>query len=623
MNNIITILGAKRTGEGRYLARCPAHDDQTPSLSITETTDRVLLKCFAGCSTDSILSAIGLTVSDLFTEPRSVYNGLQAYGKTAAIAGQGLAVKNGLQAKQTESIPAKSSSPRRIVAIYDYCDADGKLIYQNVRYEPKGFTQRRPDGNDGYIYNLQGIDRVPYHLPELIEAQGLRLPVSLTEGEKDADALRMLTLPASSFKHWQPSFNEHIKGQHVVLWQDNDSSGLKQAEAAAKIIAQDAGRVKIINLYDGQPEQGQDISDWIDARRSEGIDDETIKESLADIAEAAEFWTETDTLQNAEGFTSSLILRKANEWIMDAKDRPIPKKLFDEFWFEGETAILFADTGKGKSSLSVQIGESIASGRPISGFEMTARPQKVLYFDFELSDKQFETRYSEKPLTGEFHVNHFRFSDNFLRGEINTDAKMPVRFQTFEEYLSFSLEYHLAETQAKIVIIDNLTYLRQETERSKDALPLMKELKRLKSQYGLSILALAHTPKRDLTRPIIINDLAGSKMLSNFADSVFAVGESAKDNDIRYLKQIKTRSAETRYHQDNICVCQIEKPSNFLGLSFIDYGNEREHLRKLSDNDKAALIQQAKDLQAEGKTQRQIADALSVSLGAVNKYLRS
>ena len=68
--------------------------------------------------------------------------------------------------------------------------------------------------------------------------------------------------------------------------------------------------------------------------------------------------------------------------------------LFSEFWLEGELCMLFADTNLGKSMLAVQLGDSISRGVAIPGFRLEATPQKVLYIDFELSDKQFEVRYS-------------------------------------------------------------------------------------------------------------------------------------------------------------------------------------------------------------------------------------
>jgi RecA-family ATPase len=193
-------------------------------------------------------------------------------------------------------------------------------------------------------------------------------------------------------------------------------------------------------------------------------------------------------------------VKTASRWIEQAKTRPIPQMLFGEFWFEGELCILFADTNLGKSILAVQIGNSISRGEHIQGFKLETPKQSILYFDFELSDKQFENRYSIK------YEQHYNFDNNFIRVEINPDATIPEA-QTFEDYLNHSLERSINETGAKVLIIDNLTYLKNETEKAKDALPLMKHLKALKNKYGLSILALAHTPKRDLSKPITRNDL--------------------------------------------------------------------------------------------------------------------
>ena len=67
--DLVSRLHARRSGEG-WMAKCPAHDDRTPSLSINEGTDgRALLKCHAGCNTDDVLAAVGITRRDLFPEP--------------------------------------------------------------------------------------------------------------------------------------------------------------------------------------------------------------------------------------------------------------------------------------------------------------------------------------------------------------------------------------------------------------------------------------------------------------------------------------------------------------------------------------------------------------------------
>ncbi|MBC7863606.1 MAG: AAA family ATPase [Bacteroidia bacterium] len=309
------------------------------------------------------------------------------------------------------------------------------------------------------------------------------------------------------------------------------------------------------------------------------------------------------------------VVKTAKRWIDQAKTRPIPKMLFGEFWFEEEVCILFADTNLGKSILAVQIADSISKGQPLKGFELEAAKQPVLYFDFELSDKQFENRYSRE------FKDHYPFDENFIRVEINPEAIIPEH-QSFEDYLNYSMELSIKETGAKILIIDNLTYLKNETEKARDALPLMKHLKALKKKYGLSILALAHTPKRDLTKVITRNDLQGSKMLINFCDSSFSIGESGSDKSIRYLKQIKSRNTEIIYDTENVCVCHIQKPENFLGFELLNNGSEREHLKPMTKEDKESIIVRAKELSSQGSSQRQIAFELSISLGAVNKYLK-
>lgn len=283
----------------------------------------------------------------------------------------------------------------------------------------------------------------------------------------------------------------------------------------------------------------------------------------------------------------------ANDWIEQAKKRPIPKMLFSEFWYEGEVCILFADTNLGKSILAVQIADSISKGEPIPTFKFEAEMQKVLYFDFELTDKQFQNRYSID------YENPYHFSENLYRVEINPDSEIPEN-TTFEEYLNKSIENSIIQTKAKILIIDNLTYLRSENEKAKDALPLMKQLKALKNKYNLSLLILAHTPKRDLSKQLNRNDLQGSKMLINFCDSCFAIGESFSDKAIRYLKMIKARNTEIIYDTDNVIECQICKPSNFLMFEFLNFGRESTHLKIISDKDKDELDSQIKiHLEAE------------------------
>lgn len=340
--------------------------------------------------------------------------------------------------------------------------------------------------------------------------------------------------------------------------------------------------------------------------KKDGITSSDIKEEETNLLQ------ESEKAKEAKGM---FLIKPANQWINEAKAKPIPDTLFDSFWSEEEICILFADSGLGKSILSIQIADSISTGKFIPGFAKSAKAQKVLCFDLELTDKMFEKRYSNN------YQNHYVFSPDFYRVEINPDA-FPPDGQSFQEYLDRSLEMAIKETEATVVIVDNLTYLRNETERAKDALPLMKQLKTLKSRYSLSVLALAHTPKRDNTRPISSNDLAGSRNLYNFTDTCFAIGASEKDKAVRYIKQLKPRNTELMYGTDNVIVCQIAKPDNFLGFEFMGYGLESEHLKQLSDTDRREREQEAAELHQKGVSNREIARQMGVSEGAIRKWLR-
>ena len=315
--------------------------------------------------------------------------------------------------------------------------------------------------------------------------------------------------------------------------------------------------------------------------------------------------------------------RTMNEWLSIAASKPVPMRLFGDFWSEGELGVLFADTAAGKSALGIQIAESICSGEPIAGFEMEAHDQPVAYFDFELTEMQLQRRYAvEYREEGTIRFeDHYKFHPGLHRFEITDGvSRLFEGYDDWEDELIHQIETSVIASGSLIVIIDNVTYLSHETDRGKFAVPLMQRLNDLKKKHSLSILVLAHTPKRDETRPISTNDLAGSKSIANFADSVFAIGKSKKDSDLRYLKQIKARSTNAIYDEYNVAVCVFEKKHNFLGFTYLECTEECEHLAPMGKIDRSERIEQVKVLLHQGKTQRQVAEALGIGVGTVNNY---
>ena len=297
-----------------------------------------------------------------------------------------------------------------------------------------------------------------------------------------------------------------------------------------------------------------------------------------------------------------LRIKTANETIIEAQRRPDPTPLWLSLWYEGEACCLFADSNLGKSIYAVQIGESIAKSK------------KVLYFDFELSDKQFQLRYTDE----EGQLYHF--SDNFFRVEIDKDS---LDVASFEDTLINNIEAAALQYGAKILIIDNLTWLCCNSEKGEDAGKLMKRLMALKKKHDLSLLIIAHTPKRNLSNPISTNDLAGSKKLYNFFDSCFAIGQSAKDGGLRYIKQMKNRHGEFVYDAENVIVCQILKIDAFLQFSVFGYASEKEHLKERSKKDRDTLKEQAILLKAEGKTVKEMSFILGIPEKTIYRWINN
>lgn len=285
-----------------------------------------------------------------------------------------------------------------------------------------------------------------------------------------------------------------------------------------------------------------------------------------------------------------LQINRINDTIEKAKEKPEPQDMYHGIWNEGEVACLFSDSNVGKSILALQIAEEIA------------KRQAVIYFDFEMSDTQLFIRYSDKQ---DIH----KFPENLYRGSIDPYA---ISEGNFEETLIKNIESAALKFEAKVLIIDNLTYMCNDSEKGDSAGSLMMKLMRLKQKYGWSLLVIAHTPKRDENDPIEPRHLAGSKKLFNFFDSVFALGRSCKDPSYRYLKQLKVRSGEIVYGADNVFILQLDKADDG-NLHYLEKGEEPEDNQLGPQNHAAcdkATVEKIITMREAGKSYRDIEKAI-------------
>ena len=296
-----------------------------------------------------------------------------------------------------------------------------------------------------------------------------------------------------------------------------------------------------------------------------------------------------------------LNIKTVNDTLLDASKEPDPEPLYDKLWYQGEVSCLFADSNIGKSLFAVQIAEEIA------------RRYRVLYLDCELSAKQFQDRYTNKS-NGQLHP----FPANFFRAVIDP-SKMELK--DWEDRILRNIEEAAIAMHTPVIIVDNIGYLCNNSEKGQDAGTFMMKLLRLKQQYNWSILIIAHTPKRHTWNPITQNDLAGSKKLFNYFDSVFSIGLSAKDENLRFVKQLKVRTGGFSYGSSSVMVFELIKEDDMVRFKFIDTEPEKNHLSEPDDSEIINRDIQIVELHKQGVNYREIAARMGISKTMVGKII--
>lgn len=287
MNTITTkLLGRLRNvtqaGDG-WKACCPAHENRNPSLSISEASDRVLIRCFAGCSPQAVVEAVGMSISDLFIDTRT--NGQARTksakpGKVFGTADEAIGVWSRLLGKKT-------------AGEWQYRDAQGELVAVAIRFDqPDGSKEFRPVSRNGsgWVLKAPATPRPLYRLDELV-----KLPpetrIYIGEGERPTDAAWSVGLPATtSFggsqaatrTDWTP-----LAGRDVVILPDYDDPGGKYARDVMRLLARLSPRptVRVVELPNLPV--GGDIVEHIAARVAAGDSSSIIRDAIDEMAEAA------------------------------------------------------------------------------------------------------------------------------------------------------------------------------------------------------------------------------------------------------------------------------------------------------------------------------------------------
>lgn len=488
MRDVPAIFGALRRGQ-QWIARCPAHPDRKPSLSIAQKPDGGwLVHCHAGCETPDVVAKVGLTMADLYDAPRM----------------------------------AASSTVQ--VAWYDYPDRDGTLRFQKVRLEPKSFFLRRPNGSGGWILGIGDAPRVLYRLPELYGREEIFLP----EGERDADTLWSNGLAASTnFEgagKWRDEYAEQLLWagvKRVNVVPDNDAPGLQHAELVAAACAAAGLDVRVIVLR-GLPAHG-DVTDWFTQGGT--------AERLCLLSDGTAPWQPshaTDTGAEPRPDTRPPTSRAKIICLNDVKPEVIDW-VWESRLARGKITLLIGDGGEGKSTLSLAIASVLSRGGPWpDGGNAPVGTSILLTVEDGLAD-------TIRPRLDALGAACDRIVALAMVEEVNGADRM---FSLARDI--GVLERAIQETGALLVVLDPITaYLGTGTDSYKDAAirGVLTPLVELAERLGVAIVAIMHIGKG--TDRKAAHRALGSVGFTNLARIVLAVGRDPDCDDRRLVLPVK------------------------------------------------------------------------------------
>jgi hypothetical protein len=385
----------------------------------------------------------------------------------------------------------RTKPARKIVEQYPYRDEDGQLSFEVVRYEPKDFRQRRPDGKGGRVWNLKGVQQVPYRLPELIANTD---SVYIPGGEKDCETLAKHGLTATTNAggegNWKPEFNEYLKGRDVMIVEDNDEKGRKHGKVIAESLHGIANGIKIIR-FEELP-HGGDVTDYL---QNNTYDDFVGRVKSAPLFKGSysEYFPGSDLIAELETWNHIRDLDIKVEWVVD---RLIPKE---------SITVLFGKGGIGKTWLVMDIARCIGSGIDYLGYKAQQTP--VIFIDFENPLSVLNTRTQR---LGEANNVHFwRTGSELKPPKLDSDE--------WEQYKKLP--------EGAVLVFDTLRASQSGDENDSRAMAnVMNRMKELRD-FGFTVILLHHTAKNT------DNVSKGSTAIVDLADHILGLTRVRQKED--------------------------------------------------------------------------------------------
>ncbi|MFC1515630.1 AAA family ATPase [Thermodesulfobacteriota bacterium] len=441
----------QNTGGNELKAVCPFHEDTNPSFNFNNQTGKYYCH---GCGRKGDVFHFYGEINSLDTRRdfRKILNGIA----------------------DDFGIPWEQQKPQ-ITKTYDYLTADGELLFQVCRKEPKSFQQRQPNGNGRWKWNLKGISPVLYRLPEVLKAD----EVLIVEGEKDADNLSKLgftsTTCAMGAKKWRDEYNSSLKGKNVVLMPDNDNEGREHMARIGTALNGIAKSLKWLDLPD-LPSKG-DVSDFIEIfqNRDEAAERLSILIDQAKPYEPPRKMTLEDAILESQDFSTI--------------DLPIKRKLLLPWLTEQSISLISGWRGTGKTWFAMGLTDSVTRCIPFGPWEVKT-PIPCLYLEGEMPAQDIRERIKSLNPMSERDKPLYVYSDAY-----SNHLGLP-RANLLSEKWRTAMKRILTTRGIKLWVVDNLASLTAGIDENskKDWDPINDWLLNLRFA-GISTVLLHHTNK--------------------------------------------------------------------------------------------------------------------------------
>jgi len=404
-----------------------------------------------------------------------------------------------------------------------------------VRYDPKEFRQRRPDKQGGWIWNMDGVIRIPYRLSEVIGAN----KVIVTEGEKDADRIRAEGMTATcnvgGAGKWLDAYSEFLAGKDVIVIPDNDEPGKKHAESIIKSLEGKANSIKLVQI----PAPYKDASDYLNTI-DDPLSDEFKKliEKTPHTLKPLPVYSMVELEEQYVEFVRSVETRTFNlskfiPTLGDSVRRLIP----------GELVVIMSDTGVGKTAIQQCLARS-------------ACPLPTLFFELELPTELMFERFvqMENQMTGDGVEEKYR---NDGVGWSHAFKNLNHIMVCGESGLTTSqIESYIYRSELKggmkpcVVIVDYIGLIRSDMSRSRyeKLSETAEEMKVMAKRTNTIIVLGTQVARPEKTKSSLeprLHDAKDSGSIENSAGLV--IGAWRPDHQTMMLKVLKNTKGKSQF----------------------------------------------------------------------------